>query len=550
MRNARWIARVEGSVVRRIRAGSIAWRKRRGMRAATSVLLLALLGLLAPLSGSLVPRPALAPGDATAAGFTNADPDSTVLIVPADGRPPQEIPRIHVGDGSYVALARLARALGVSYGWNPFSYTGWIATDSLRTTFTLDSPILNHEADAIQINAPIGYDVHGVLIPLDYLAVLDERWHGNRAVAWHAGAATFYWGSEAPTFRQLRIVETGRQSALKIPMRGSPEGQVLLWSPVGRLEILLKGASASAESLVIRGRSRNRSLLVRDVMGAPAGSRIRLDIGRDALGASAAYDAREGTWDLTTTSSREEIARSGFRGLQHADLSGWEVGRTSGPVVIVPFVDVASDPAEADSALFDLADRIARTLADTLLINSEVVIPREPTSAAQEANAGHARCVVGLRLDRYATRVGMLQVWGASPRLRWEQVDLTQSLYAIPTRPLLWSETPALSEGESRRMATTLASHLGTLVGEDHVESGARPSRWLEGFTMPAVMIYPGQANDPRSIERLMDEAQRDALAHEIAFGISEAIAGPDGGMLGITGAVRRSERIPGGPAP
>jgi len=216
----------------------------------------------------------------------------------------------------------------------------------------------------------------------------------------------------------------------------------------------------------------------------------------------------------------------------------------SGPVVITSFVDVAVDPGEAASALDDLADRIARTLADTLLINAEVLTARDPLEAARSANAEHAACVIGLRLDRYATGIGKLQVWSVTPRLRWEPIGLTQSLQEVPPRPLLWSETPALSEDESRRIATTLASHLGTLVGNDRVESGSRPSRWLEGFTMPAVMIYPAQANDRISIERLMDAAHRADLARAIAFGISEATAESGNSPLRIFSPIRPAERI------
>jgi hypothetical protein len=322
-------------------------------------------------------------------------------------------------------------------------------------------------------------------------------------------------------------------------MHESPKGQSLFWSPVGRLDILLDGVGASPESVTVRGLARGAGLLVRDVGGAPGGCRIRLDIGRETLGASAGYDTHDGAWEFSTTGSRVEIGHGGFRGLRQADRSGWEVGRGSGPVFITTFADLATDPVEADSALSDLADRVARTLADTLLLSAEVVIARDPIDAARRANAGRARCVIGLRLDRYPTGTGEVQVWSAMPRLRWEPVDLTQSLQEMPPRPLLWSETPALAEGESRRLVSSLKAHLGTLVGVDRVEGGARPSRWLEGLTMPAVLIYPAQADDPLSIERLRDGAQRADLARAIAFAISEAIMEPGNGSLGGAGGVR-----------
>lgn len=469
--------------------------------------------------------------DAVAAvpGFTNPDPDSTVLVVPMDGRPAQAIARVQRGVESFVPLGSLASALGVPFAWDPYKYRGWISTDSIRTEFTLDSPILNHGGESVQIQESIGYGARGVLIPLDYLSLLTEQWHGRRPVSWRPAMGIFKWGADAPAFRQVRVGQVGHQSVIKIPMRVPPRASSLLWSPVGKLDVFLAGVGASPDSLVITGGAHGGALLVRGVTGAAEGSRIRLDVAPEARGVSVAYDAHDGAWQLSTSSSRDEIGRGGFRGLQQADRPRRDSPESAGPVVIAPFYDRATDPAEADSALASLADRVARTLADTLLLKAEVLTARDPVNAARTANGIHASCVIALRLDRYATGTGKLQVWAAAPRLRWEPVDLTQALKALPPRPLLWSETPALTESESRRLASTLASHLGSLLGNDRIEVGSRPSRWLEGFTMPALLIYPAQTNDPISIERLLDDAQRADLARAIAFAISEAIAMGEG---------------------
>jgi hypothetical protein len=465
--------------------------------------------------------------------LANQNPDSTVLVIPEDGRPAQGIPRVHIGQESYVPLGGLACALGVPFAWNPFSYQGWIATDSTKTTFTLDSPVLIHGNEEAQVASGIAYDVRGVLLPLDYLDLLGDRWHGRRGVTWDPAGGILRWGSMTPAFRQLRISQAGSQTTLKIAMREAPKGASLFWSPVGRLDILLDGIVANPESLTVRGLARGAALLVRDVAGAPGGCRIQLDIGRDALGASAAYSTREGAWELSVTGSQIELAHGGFRGLRQADRSGWALGGGSGPVLLATLVDAATDPVEADSALSDLSERIAQTLADTLMIQVQVAASRDPIVIAQAANANHAKCVIGLRLDRYPSGTGKIQIWSAMPRLRWEPVDLTQSLKELPPRPLLWSETPALHEADSRQLVASLKAHLASLVGGDRIEGGERPSRWLEGLTMPAVLIYPAQADDPLSLEALQDPALRGGLARAIAFAVSEAVAEPGEGSPG-----------------
>jgi hypothetical protein len=468
----------------------------------------------------------------------NPRPDDQVLVLPTDGRPAQGVTRIQRDEGTFLPLGSLACALGVSFGWDPYTYRGWIATDSLRTEFALDSPILNHGGDSVQIDAPIGYDEHGVLIPIDYLAVLAEQWNGGRSVSWQYHPSIFRWGSASPSFRQIRLGSVGHRSVLKVPMRAAPHGSTLLWSPVGRLEIFLDGVGVNADSLRIASPPRDCDIMVSGVAGAPRGSRICVDIAPSAIGASIGFDADEGSWRLATSSSVDEVGRGGFQGLPRADRPDRRTG-ASGPVLIAALFNRATDPAEADSALADLADRIARTLADTLLIRAEMLSARDPVNAARVANSIDARCVIALRLDRYATGTGRLQIWSAKPRLRWEPVDPTQSLRPVPPRPLLWSETPALGEAEGRRIATTLASHLGTLLGSDHVDMGARPSLLLEGFMMPAILIFPAQANDPLSIERLMDDIRRADLARAVAFGISEAMATTEDPSIGMIGGIR-----------
>lgn len=196
-------------------------------------------------------------------------------------------------------------------------------------------------------------------------------------------------------------------------------------------------------------------------------------------------------------------------------------GLIRGPILVSCFIDPAVDPAEGSEALVELANQIVRTLSDTLMFPAEYMESRSPLEDAARANAAHARCLIALRLDRYGTGVGALQIWTPTPRLRWEPLERAN---ATTRRPLLWSETPALAAQESQRIASSLASHIESLIGTDKVDVGSRPSRWLEGTTMPALLIYPAQRNDPLSLERLREPTERAGLARAISFGIAEAL--------------------------
>lgn len=453
---------------------------------------------------------------ASVAEATDFNPDSVLVVAPGDGRSPQPVPIVGRGTTSYVPASALARALGVRFAWDPFAFRGWIESDSLRTTFALDSPVLVHGGEGVQLTAPITYGERGVLIPLDYLEVLTERWHGARVVKFRSSRGVFYWGADAAVFRQVRLGEIGHHTELRLSAPRSPRSDIF-WSPAAGLDIILSGAAAHPESLDV---GPPRGLFgVREVRGWPGGSRIRLDVGPEALGAEARYDAGERIWELTGTESREEVDRGGFRPLQPADRP--DAGAMRGPILVTCFVDPAIDPAEADAVLEDLADRVVQTLADTLALPAEFMKSHNPLDDVAQANARRARCLIGLRLDRYGTGVGAMQIWAAAPRLRWDPLERAN---ATTRRPMLWSEAPALCHGESMRIASSLASHIESLMGPGTVNFGTRPSRWLEGTTMPALLIYPAQLNDPISLERLMNPDQRAGLARAISFAISEAL--------------------------
>lgn len=468
----------------------------------TKAAVLFLLGLLA--LGSSV---------ATALDFA---PDSILIVIPGDGRLPQPVPLSSRGTMSFVPLGALARALGVAFAWDPFSYRGWIATDSVRTTFTLDSPVLTHEQDGIQLAAPLSYGERGLLFPVDYLEILSQRWHGDRIVTWQPADKVFHWGADAPSARQIRLAEIGHHSTVRLSAPRAP-ATTLLWSPAAGLDAILEGLTVRSDTLEIGGA--RGVFAVRTARGWPGGCRLRLDVAPEALGAQARYEDSERVWQLTGTTSREEVDRGNFRPLQPAERL--TEGLLRGPILVSCFVDPAVDPAEGSAALVDLADQIVRTLSDTLMLPAEYLESQSPPADAARANATHARCLIALRLDRYGTGLGVLQIWTATPRLRWEPLERAN---ATSRRPLLWSETPALAAQESQRIASSLASHLESLIGTDKVDVGSRPSRWLEGTTMPALLIYPAQRNDPLSIERLRNPADRAGLARAISFGIAEAL--------------------------
>ena len=457
------------------------------------------------------------------AGRESYDLDSVVVVFPQDGRPAQPVPRVTRGIQSYLPLGPLARALGVPFTWDPYTYRGWLATDSVRTRFTFDSPVLSHGDEGIQLDAAVSYDAQGVLIPIDYLSVLAERWHGERVVSWRPVVGVFRWGVDVPTFRQIQLASLGHRTTMRIPLAREP-ASTLLWSPLGGIEVRLEGQGLHPESLSIG--SPRGLFAVREVRGTPTGSRIRLTVSPEALGAEASYDAGEHDWELAATTSPQEIARGGFRLLQPVDQP--DPPMRGGPVLVTCWTDSATDPAEAVHALDDLADRIVHTLSDTLAQPAERLQSHDPLDDASCARTEQARCVIALRLDGYATGVGKVQIWSPMPRYQW--VPLARPAGAksdenVP-QPLLWSEAPALAAAETEKLAAMLADHLASSLGSDRVQRGQRPSRWLEGFTMPAVLIYPAQADDLLSLERLMNPDERAGLARAIAFGIAEALAG------------------------
>jgi hypothetical protein len=449
------------------------------------------------------------------------DPESVIVVVPQDGRPAQPVAIVRDGSGAYLPLGSLARALGVPWSWDPYSYRGWIETDSVRTRFTFDSPLLMHGSDLIPMSDAVSYGARGVLFPLDYLSVLRTNLPGNRVVSWRPAEGRFVWSEPLPRYRQVRLSEVGHRSSLRI-IGARPQKSLLLWSPVAGLDILLDGLAPHPESLSV---SAPRGLFsVSEISGWGRGSRVRVQVAPKAIGASINYDDREGAWELEATASVEESERGSFRPLRRADYP--ERRGSGGPILLAVRIDRANDPIEAGYALEDLAARIAKTLSDTLGQEAKVLGDEDPLKMAANANTISGRCLVMLRIDGYGTGAAQTQVWTAAPRLRWEPLSVTESESAAIPRPLLWSETPALSIGASERLASTIASHVETLLAPEPVVRGRRPSRWLEGLMMPSVLIYPALSTDPLSLERLMDPEKRAALARAIAFGISEALSG------------------------
>ncbi len=378
-----------------------------------------------------------------------------------------------------------------------------------------------HGSDLISMSAPVTTDEHGVLFPMDYLTILKDRLPGNRVVSWRPAEGRFVWSEPSPRYRQVRLTEVGHRSSLRI--KGEhPKRSLLLWSPVAGLDILLDGLAPHPESLSV---SPPRGLFsVTEVSGWGKGSRVRVQVAPQAIGASINYDEGEGTGN-SRRRPRSTRASGGVSALCAGRIYPERRGR-GGPILLTVMIDRAKDPAEAAYALADLADRIARTLADTLGQEAQVLEEEDPPKLAARVNTMSGRCVIALRIDGYGTGVGQTQVWTATPRLRWEPLSVTESARAAIPRPLLWSETPALTSGASERLAATLASHLESFLAPEPVIRGRRPSRWMEGLTIPAVLIYPALSSDPLSLERLMDPGKRAALARTIAFGISEAMSG------------------------
>lgn len=479
------------------------------------------------LSAALV---AILTGSAAALGISSIRqaPPGSVVVVPGDGRDPQTVPRVENSALDYVPLGAFARAIGARFGWDPYSYRGWIETDSTRTRFTLDSPIVSHGAEVLQLGSPVAYAEQGPLLPTDFLRLLSERWHGGRVAAWRPGPGLFYWGADAFAFRDLRIHTIGRRTTLRVPSPRVP-GASILWSSSEGLEVVLDGATAHPESLRIpEPHGLIRSL---DVAGAPSGCRIRVGVERAALGVDTSFDEKNGAWELTLTSSADDVARGGFLLLRPADRP--RPGGGGGPVVVTTWIDPARDPAEAGYSLADLAEQIVHTLADTLLQPAEIMESRGPMDDAIRANQARASLFLALRLEGYPGGTARIQIVRAASRTHWEPIDGPVRASETAARPLLWSEAADLTLLEAGRISTILASHLEAYRGPDSVVLDARPMRWLEGFTMPALIVYPGQTGDPISVEKLLDPMERAGMARTIAFGIAEALAaGRMGGRL------------------
>lgn len=467
------------------------------------------------LALALAALTAIAAARFPASAAPGEQPDSVLLVLPQDGRSPQPVRILQVDEAPYVSLLSLARSLGVRFLWDPFTYRGWIECDSARIGFTMGSPFMIHGGDGWQAAQPVRYTSDGVLLPLDVLAALAERWNREHRAIWNQKDRRLTWGgSSLVSFRSVRLTQVGHRTTLRIPGKGAPRSS-LRWSPVAGLELLLDGWMAAPESLLV-GAPRG-VLAVEAIDPRPGGSSIRVAVGSGAVGASARYDEREQVFELTATTSREEVVRGGFRPLGRTPFAP---SRPDGPVVLLSSVDPVRDPTEAGRALSDLAHRVAEILSGEFGLETNVLDGQDPLLASGQANRMRARCFLGLRLESYPGAKG-IQVWYAAPRLRWEALG---DGAARRERPLLWSEAPALTGAASRELASTLASHLSSLDGEAGIQAGRRPTRFLEGLTMPGVLVYPATVGNAESLRRLLQADQRESLARALAFGIAEAL--------------------------
>jgi hypothetical protein len=201
-------------------------------------------------------------------------------------------------------------------------------------------------------------------------------------------------------------------------------------------------------------------------------------------------------------------------------------------IVLVCCFDPVADSREGASAIRSLAQETAGVLSGSLGLEAVILEGRDAFRATGRANGYDAHCVVGLRLDHYAQGAAKVQVWSPVPRYHWTPIEVhAEALGRGDALPPFWSEVPALSQSGSERLASTLSDHIELLVGKGEVVTGKRPSRWVEGLTAPAVVIYPADENDPVSMQLLRRFERRAELARSIAFGISEAVrAGSLGG--------------------
>jgi len=459
------------------------------------------------------------------AGATEfSDHDSVLIVLPHDGRTPQEVPIFSVGEAAYCPLTSLARALAVPFSWDPYTYRGWIETDTTQTLFTLASPILTHAREGTQLERGIGYGESGVLIPLDYLGLLEQRWNGGRTVRWDRREATFDWGSRVQSIERVHTTQIGHRTTWRFASLVPPRATVL-WSYLGGVDLLIDSLTIDPESLAIGS---GRGLLaVRSVRERFGGCRIGFDAAAHVVGVRSGYDAEEKSWRLMATTSMEEVRRGGFEAVERIETSR---PRRTGPVVLACWVDPVVDPSEGAEPLRALAEEVAEILSRRLGQAAVVIEGRNAIRMAARANRYDARAVVGLRVDFVAPEGDRIQIWTGIPRYRWQRLHATASDTVEVPRPPYWSETPALAGARSRRLAETVRAHLTSAVGSDAVVLGERPSRWLEGLLMPAILIYPVNAAAPGSIERLATVDRRSVMARAIAMAVIEGIGSDPSG--------------------
>jgi hypothetical protein len=413
----------------------------------------------------------------------------------------------------------LARALSVPFAWNPQTYRGWIRTDSLDTRFLLGGEVLRHGADARQLTQPVRYGAVGILLPLEYLDLLQEGWAGERRVEWRADSDTLLWGNTTPPVESIQIRQIGHQTSLLVAGPGTPEIK-LRRSTLGGLDVLLDGWGWRPDSVqAVQSRG---TLTLRRFEPRPHGCRIQLDVAASVRGISHGYDELKGTWELVSTTSREEIRRGRFVLCDQIDTP---FSFADGPVILAFWSDPALERRGWGRNLRALCEGVAEYLATQLGYEAMVLEGSNPRELAGRANRYDARCLVGMRLDRCGAAFEKAQIWRAAPRHPWMDLNKAIAGSADAPRPPLWSEAPELTAAASSRLAETISAHLETHLGEGQVTGGRRPSVWLEGLLMPAVLIYPANADHEISLRRLTQSRDREALARSLAFGIAEALA-------------------------
>ena len=216
--------------------------------------------------------------------------------------------------------------------------------------------------------------------------------------------------------------------------------------------------------------------------------------------------------------------------------------------------------SDIDPSLKALAENLKQELEGdfghtvTILENhSESGQLKSPDGLSETPAIPPADCWIGLRLETYPgqTREFLMVVPGPAPHLdhvlpvsptgvRVNEADAAQNRGAAAgdvvsgarfgalrwTRLAPWSQVPRLSEAESRKLATTLAEHLGGSWSGRTIRIASRPARVFRGIAVPAVLIYPAQVGDSDAEAALADTASSGELSRNLAYALDEFLVG------------------------